>query len=291
MVPVDGGAADVLLDNADDDAELGVAVVGATERTAGVAARCSVDAEQPTINARTAKAVTAGCGVLMGRRRWPGPVGCITAGHAAGINYDWSPRRRHGARKIRRGLLTCSIPRDARSRLRIHYRRSAVTAAPAIPTQRVSSATFGGGGSRSRSGRAVGLASGSSPTDSIVDDRLDQPLVPHVRGYLECAGRARRRTHARQLRRLPIPEVMDRAGIPGTPHALRQWFGTALREAGVDSVTCPEPLSRRLEVMLLARRTFVDAPIDQVRLKTCGPAREVLRGPTWRGRRGEPELR
>ena len=25
---------------------------------------------------------------------------------------------------------------------------------------------------------------------------------------------------------------MNRAGIPGTPHALRHWVGTALREAG-----------------------------------------------------------
>ncbi|WP_370531323.1 hypothetical protein [Nakamurella sp. PAMC28650] len=33
---------------------------------------------------------------------------------------------------------------------------------------------------------------------------------------------------------------MDRAGIPGTPHALRHWFGPALREAGVDSLVIKE---------------------------------------------------
>jgi len=37
-----------------------------------------------------------------------------------------------------------------------------------------------------------------------------------------------------------ISNVMDRAGFPGTPHALRHWFGTALREAGVDSLVIKE---------------------------------------------------
>ena len=37
-----------------------------------------------------------------------------------------------------------------------------------------------------------------------------------------------------------ISKTMDRAGIPGTPHALRHWFGTALRAAGVDSLVIKE---------------------------------------------------
>jgi hypothetical protein len=81
MVPVDGGGVDGLLDNADEDVERGIAVVGAAELTAA-AGRLWVGAEQPTINARTANAETANLAVLMSCRRCPRPVGCINAGHA-----------------------------------------------------------------------------------------------------------------------------------------------------------------------------------------------------------------
>ena len=37
-----------------------------------------------------------------------------------------------------------------------------------------------------------------------------------------------------------ISKTMDRAGVPGTPHALRHWFGTALRAEGVDSLVIKE---------------------------------------------------
>jgi integrase len=37
-----------------------------------------------------------------------------------------------------------------------------------------------------------------------------------------------------------ISKAMVRAGVPGTPHALRHWFGTALRQVGVDSLVIKE---------------------------------------------------
>ena len=37
-----------------------------------------------------------------------------------------------------------------------------------------------------------------------------------------------------------ISSAMDRAGVPGTPHALRHWFGSALRAAGVDTLIIKE---------------------------------------------------
>ena len=33
---------------------------------------------------------------------------------------------------------------------------------------------------------------------------------------------------------------MDRAGIPGKPHSLRHWFGSSLKDAGVDSLVIKE---------------------------------------------------
>ena len=36
------------------------------------------------------------------------------------------------------------------------------------------------------------------------------------------------------------PKSLDRAAIPGTPHALRHWFASALRAAGVDTLVIKE---------------------------------------------------
>ena len=33
---------------------------------------------------------------------------------------------------------------------------------------------------------------------------------------------------------------MDRAGVPGKPHSLRHWFGSTLKESGVDSLVIKE---------------------------------------------------
>ena len=34
--------------------------------------------------------------------------------------------------------------------------------------------------------------------------------------------------------------AMQAAGVPGTPHALRHWFGTTLRTAGIDTLVIKE---------------------------------------------------
>ncbi len=57
-----------------------------------------------------------------------------------------------------------------------------------------------------------------------------------------------------------ISNVMDRAGIPGTPHALRHWFGTALREAGVDSLVIKELMGHE---SLATTAIYVDVPLRQ----------------------------
>jgi len=57
-----------------------------------------------------------------------------------------------------------------------------------------------------------------------------------------------------------ISNVMDRAGIPGTPHALRHWFGSALREAGVDSLVIKELMGHE---SLATTAIYVDVPLKQ----------------------------
>jgi integrase/recombinase XerD len=57
-----------------------------------------------------------------------------------------------------------------------------------------------------------------------------------------------------------ISNVMDRAGIPGTPHALRHWFGSALREAGVDSLVIKELMGHE---SLATTTIYVDVPLKQ----------------------------
>ena len=57
-----------------------------------------------------------------------------------------------------------------------------------------------------------------------------------------------------------ISNVMNRAGIPGTPHALRHWFGSALREAGVDSLVIKELMGHE---SLATTAIYVDVPLKQ----------------------------
>lgn len=54
-----------------------------------------------------------------------------------------------------------------------------------------------------------------------------------------------------------ISDAMSRAGIPGTPHALRHWYGTELRRAGVDLRTVQE-LMRHANLATTAIYTQVD---------------------------------
>ena len=37
-----------------------------------------------------------------------------------------------------------------------------------------------------------------------------------------------------------VSKAMDRAGVPGKPHSLRHWFGSTLKESGVDSLVIKE---------------------------------------------------
>ena len=55
-----------------------------------------------------------------------------------------------------------------------------------------------------------------------------------------------------------ISNVMDHAGIPDTPHALRHWFGSALREAGVDSLVIKELTGHE---SLATTAIYVDVPL------------------------------
>jgi len=57
-----------------------------------------------------------------------------------------------------------------------------------------------------------------------------------------------------------ISRTMNRAGIPGTPHALRHWFGTALRAAGVDSLVIKELMGHE---SLGTTAIYVDVPVTQ----------------------------
>jgi len=57
-----------------------------------------------------------------------------------------------------------------------------------------------------------------------------------------------------------ISNAMDRAGIPGTPHALRHWFGSALRGVGVDSLVIKELMGHE---SLGTTAIYVDVPLKQ----------------------------
>jgi len=57
-----------------------------------------------------------------------------------------------------------------------------------------------------------------------------------------------------------ISRSMDREGIPGTPHALRHWFGSALREGGVDSLVIKELMGHE---SLATTAIYVNVPVRQ----------------------------
>lgn len=80
----------------------------------------------------------------------------------------------------------------------------------------------------------------------------DLPLHPLVEELAETMPRtgywfpatARSRNQNSHVRSKSVSEVignvMRRAGVPGTPHALRHWFGTTLVDSGVDLRTTQE---------------------------------------------------
>jgi len=57
-----------------------------------------------------------------------------------------------------------------------------------------------------------------------------------------------------------VSRAMDRADVPGTPHALRHWFGTALRAAGVDSLVIKALMGHE---SLATTAIYVDVPLTQ----------------------------
>ncbi len=80
-----------------------------------------------------------------------------------------------------------------------------------------------------------------------------------------------------------ISNVMNRAGIPGTPHALRHWFGSALREAGVDSLVIKELMGHE---SLATTAIYVDVPLRQTVSRSNPAAQDEWRSePTSRPRR------
>ncbi len=57
-----------------------------------------------------------------------------------------------------------------------------------------------------------------------------------------------------------VSKAMHRAGIPGTPHALRHWFGSTLRAHGVDSLVIKELMGHE---SLGTTAIYVDVPLRQ----------------------------
>ena len=74
-----------------------------------------------------------------------------------------------------------------------------------------------------------------------------------------------------------VSRAMDRAGVPGTPHALRHWFGTALRAAGVDSLVIKELMGHE---SLATTAIYVDVPLTQ-RTNAIGLLPELGVQSTW----------
>ena len=59
-----------------------------------------------------------------------------------------------------------------------------------------------------------------------------------------------------------LSKTMQRVGVPGTPHALRHWFGSALRAAGVDSLVIKELMGHE---SIATTAIYVDVPLKQRR--------------------------
>jgi integrase/recombinase XerD len=57
-----------------------------------------------------------------------------------------------------------------------------------------------------------------------------------------------------------VSNAMNRAGVPGTPHALRHWFGTKLREMGADSLTIKELMGHE---SMATTAIYVGIPLRQ----------------------------
>ena len=57
-----------------------------------------------------------------------------------------------------------------------------------------------------------------------------------------------------------VSNAMNRAGVPGTPHALRHWFGTKLRELGADSLTIKELMGHE---SMATTAIYVGVPLSQ----------------------------
>ncbi len=57
-----------------------------------------------------------------------------------------------------------------------------------------------------------------------------------------------------------VSKAMDRAGVPGTPHALRHWFGSTLRARGADSLVIKELMGHE---SMATTSIYVDVPLRQ----------------------------
>ena len=57
-----------------------------------------------------------------------------------------------------------------------------------------------------------------------------------------------------------VSSAMKRAGVPGTPHALRHWFGTKLHELGAESLTIKELMGHE---SLATTSIYVDVTLPQ----------------------------
>ena len=75
-----------------------------------------------------------------------------------------------------------------------------------------------------------------------------------------------------------ISKTMNRAGVPGKPHALRHWFGSTLKEAGVDSLVIKELMGHE---SLATTAIYVQVPLKmQTKAVLLLPRVEQLSEPT-----------
>ncbi|MGZ5393471.1 MAG: tyrosine-type recombinase/integrase, partial [Mycobacterium sp.] len=123
-------------------------------------------------------------------------------------------------------------------------------------------------------GEDVDLITRSISVTGKGDKRRDVPMHPVLQTLAACmpprswwfptwVGNARHAAGGPMLGNsvsAVVSRAMDRAGIPGTPHALRHWFGTALRAAGVDSLVIKELMGHE---SLATTAIYVDVPLTQ----------------------------